>query len=402
MIRRLLSHAALGVATLCTLTACSGSGSGNSGTATSSGGSTNNQLIVRAVAALSGQLAAVGSSQQAGARAAVAVINAQGGVLGHPIDYSVADDAGDPTQTVTQLTSILGSTPKPQVVIPGSTSSEISAALPMLAKAGVFVSDHSGAANLNDPKKYPFTFSNAFNPDDQSENIASKLKSMGITSVGVIDADDARGQDNIASYKKVFSADGIQISTALVPDSAVDATPQLQQLMSESPKALVVNAFAPTATAIIAAINKLDIQVPIIGSQTFTSSVSAFKTADLSKVTLQALTWTVKGTPIQSTPAWTTFWTAVKKEAPTLTFNVNNYTIAYNAVVLAAAAATKAGSTDPAKMAAAAENLTSTDAPLYIGPLNFTATDHMAKTDSQYWYYTKAIPQVDGLLVPSS
>ena len=49
---------------------------------------------------LSGSVAALGEQARRGAEAAVAAVNAQGGVLGEPVRLEVGDDACDPKQAV--------------------------------------------------------------------------------------------------------------------------------------------------------------------------------------------------------------------------------------------------------------------------------------------------------------
>lgn len=58
------------------------------------------EITIGFVSGLSGQIAALGQQSLAGAQAAVADINAKGGVLGEPLVLDVADDACEPKQAV--------------------------------------------------------------------------------------------------------------------------------------------------------------------------------------------------------------------------------------------------------------------------------------------------------------
>ena len=417
---RRLAVTAIGVLAALTTAACSSSGSGSSGSATSSSASPvsasgsaasssastaqTKPLVIDAISSLSGPLAAVGSSQQEGAKAAVAVINAQGGVFGQPIQYNVTDDKSDPTQAVSAVTKILSGSTKPAAVIPGSTSTDTSAVVPLLTKAKIFTPNHSSDDTVNDPTKNPYAFQDVFTSDDQAENLAAKFQSKGYKKVAVIDSDDARGQGALASYKKVFASKGFQVNTVAVPDTSVDATPQVQQLMADKPDVLLVNNFAPTASAVVKAVNKLGLSIPIYGSQTFAANdIGALGGAAAIKGwQLQALALAVKGTPITKGSAFQTFMNQLKKQGTKITFTINNYVVAYNDVILAATAAKIADSTDPDKMKAAAESLTPAKAPLYVGPLGFSATSHQPATTSQYWVYTTYGSLTDGQIVPAS
>lgn len=399
------------------MAACSSSGSGSSAGSTSSSGgdgsaaatgaagsSPTKPLVIDAISSLSGPLAAVGSSQQEGAKAAVAVINANGGVFGQPIQYNVSDDKSDPTQAVTAATNILSGSVKPAAVIPGSTSTDTSAVVPLLTKAKIFSPNHSSDDTVNDPAKNPYAFQDVFTSTDQAENLAETFQKKGYKKVAVIDSDDARGQAALASYKKVFAEKGFTVSTAAVPDTSVDATPQVQQLMSDNPDVLLVNNFAPTATAVVKAVNKLGLHIPVYGSQTFAANDigSLGGASAIEGWQLQALALAVKGTPITKTSAFQTFMNQLKKQGTKITFTINNYVVAYNDVILAATAAKLANSTDPDKMKAAAESLTPAKAPLYVGPLGFSATSHQPKTTSQYWVYTTYGSLDNGQIVPVS
>lgn len=400
---------AIGAVAAVAMAACSSSGSSNSGTTTSgsggSGGSTPTKpLVIKAISSESGALAAVGLSQQEGAKAAVAVINAQGGVFGQPVQYSVQDDKSDPTQAVAVAQSIISSSDKPPVVIPGSTSSDTSATVPILAKANIFTPNHSSDPTVNDPTKYPYAFQDVFTPDDQAANLADKFQTEGFKNVAVIDSDDARGQAALSAYKNVMTAKGFTVHTAAVPATSVDATPQVQQLLVNNPDVLLINNFAPTAGAVVKAVNKLGVTIPVYGSQTFAANdLGALGgAAALKGYKLQALALAVQGTPITKTSAFQTFMNQLKKQGTKITFTINNYVVAYNDVILAATAAKIANSTDPAKMKAAAESLTPQTAPLYVGPLGFSATKHTPSTTSQYWVYTTYGSTADGQIVPAS
>jgi ABC-type branched-subunit amino acid transport system substrate-binding protein len=388
------------------VTACSSSKSStkDSTSAGSSAAVPSTPLNIQAIAALSGPLAAIGAAQQYGAKAAVAVINANGGVFGKPITYNVTDDTGTAAQTVAVLQSIISASTKPDVVIPGSTSTEISPSVPILAKAGIFTSEHGADSTLNDPTKYPYVFGNVYLPKDQSDNLAAAFIDKGYKSVAVIDNDNARGQSSVASFKSVFSAKGMSVTSVLVPTTSVDATAQVQQAVASKPDVLLIDAFGPGTAGIVSARAKLGVTIPTYGSQGFTAQdlTTLGPASSLQGIKLQALAVGVKGSAPTKTKAFDTFSAALAAQTSKLTFNINNYIVAYNDVILAATAAKLANSNDPAKMQAAVEKMTADQAPLYVGPLGYSATNHYPVTGSEYWVYTNFGPVVNGQLEPTS
>jgi branched-chain amino acid transport system substrate-binding protein len=83
------------------VTACgSSSSSSSAGGASASGGSTSGAIKLGAWFPLTGEIAATGIPQSAGATAYFKQLNAQGGVNGKQVQYLVKDNAYDPAQTI--------------------------------------------------------------------------------------------------------------------------------------------------------------------------------------------------------------------------------------------------------------------------------------------------------------
>lgn len=384
------------------LTACSSSGQSTASSTGASSAGAGQPLQIAAIEALSGPLAPVGNAMKQGLEAAVSVINAHGGVFGKPVQLTVRDDAGTPDQTVSVLQDLLSGSSKPDAVVPGSVSTEIAAALPILTKYKVFTSDNGAVAQFNDPAKYPYAFGNVYLADDEAKVLADELAAKGYKSVGLVTQNDERGNEMAAALKDQLTAKGISLTSALVPDTAVDATPQLQQIQAASPDALVIDAFVPVASAILKARVKLAMSIPAYGTQALSgqdlSSVGG--ASDFAGISLHTMSFDVQGTPVDKTPAFTAFLKSALSAADgTLTQAISVYECAYDDVMLAAAAARTAKSTDGAAMAEAAEHLTTTQAPYYVGPLGFSPTSHYPDF-TNYWVYTSFGPTVNGQLAP--
>ncbi|MBB4774814.1 ABC transporter substrate-binding protein [Actinomadura livida] len=377
---------------------CGNSGEGGDGGTPSSAG----PMKIEIFQALSGPVAPVGQAMSVGNKAAVAVVNANGGVLGKDLEVSITDDAGSPDQLAAKLQELL-SGGKPHAVLPGSAA-EIPAGIPILANAGVFVSQHFTANTFNDPKKYPLVFGNAHTIPDYTESLVQKLKQEGHASVGVVDSDDSSGQAFEAVAKPAFEEAGIKATFVGVPPSAVDATAQLQQALAGKPDALVFAGYFPGAAAVVSARTKLGVDIPTYSAQTF----SANNLADIADpsafegIEFQQLAANVKGTPQTESKAFKTFYDAVLKEAGgKLPFPINTYLVAYDDVMLAAYAADLAGGFDPEQMAKAVENAKPEDMPNYVMPVGFSSENHFPDVTPEDFVFVPYSPVKDGMVVPA-
>ncbi|WP_165958911.1 ABC transporter substrate-binding protein [Actinomadura sp. KC345] len=384
-------------AAVATLAASGCGGSGEGGTSSGSGG----PMKIEVFQALSGPVAPVGQAMSVGNKAAAAVVNANGGVLGKDIEVDITDDAGSPDQLAAKIQELL-SAGKPHAVLPGSAA-EIPAGIPILSNAGVFVSQHFTANTFNDPKKYPLVFGNAHTIPDYTESLVQKLKEKGHTSVGVVDSDDSSGQAFEEVAKPAFKEAGIEATFVGVPPSAVDATAQLQQALAGNPDALIFAGYFPGATAVVSARTKLGVDIPTYSAQTF----SANNLADIADpsafegIEFQQLAANVKGTPQTESKAFKTFYDAVLKEAGgKLPFPINTYLVAYDDVMLAAYAADLAGGFDPEKMAEAVESAEPEDMPNYVMPVGFSSENHFPDVTPKDFVFVPYSPVKDGMVVP--
>jgi len=384
---------------LLAVTACGDDSEGASG----GDGSGAGPMRIEALVALSGPVAVAGQAMQQGMKAAVKVVNDNGGVLGKPLEVNYIDNAGSADQSAAKIQELL-SAGRPHAVIPGSAS-EIPAGIPILAQAGVFTSQHFTSATFNDPKKYPLAFGNAHTIPDYVGSLVDEVTKKGYKSVGILDIDDASGQAFEAVAEPAFKDAGVAVAFARVPPDSIDATPQLQQVLAPNPQALIFAGYSPAAGAMAKARAKLGITLPTIAAQTF----SANNLADLAPesaydgIVFQQLATSVKGTPQTESEAFQKFYQAVLAEAGgKLPFPVNTYLVAYHDIILAASAANLAGSLDPEKMAKALESAKPADMPLYVNPVTFSADNHFPTFGPGDFVFTSYGPVEQGLSVPKS
>jgi branched-chain amino acid transport system substrate-binding protein len=387
--------------------ACTSSATGSSGTgatSTAGSGTPSQPFKMYAFMALSGPLAAVGDAMKQGLEAGVDVINAHGGVFGKPMTLDVEDDAGDPTQAATLAQSLVSST-TPMAVDPGTVSGEVDAALPVLAKANVFVAYNTSDPTLNNPAKYPYAFSTAFAATDPANSLATEFAQMGYKKVGVITTDDTAGHALYQAEEAAYQSKGISSSVAYVSQSATSATSQMLQVLASHPDALLLDTYGAAAVPVMAAKAELDPKIPVYGSQYLTANNLAqiAPASSYAGMKLQSIGLAVQGATVTKTTAFTAMQNALLKETGgKLTFTIYTYTVAYDAVIVAATAAKLTNGMNSEKMAAAVVNATAAQMPLFVGPVNYSSTDHDPTFGPDYWSFVNYGPIDNGMLVPGS
>jgi len=413
MVRNVI--ALCGAGALVAVAACSSNSSSSSSTgdtaagssAASSAGSSSGGLTVLDIAAQSGILAEVGKDQEYGVKAAVAAVNAAGGVNGKPVTVTYVDDASTGTQAVSVLAQALSSGSAPDVVFPGSTSTETVPLAPILMKDKIFTVTHSATTTLSDTSKFPYLFGTIFPAALMESTLAGELVSKGFKKVAIVSSDDELGQSGSSALQAALQAKGVSATVELVPDTSVDATPQLEALKAANPDVLVIDNFGPSAAAVLKARAELGWTIPVYGTANLAAdNLSQITTpAELKGVTIECLTYEELGNPAQQTTAFKTFYRGVTAlNGGQFTFGINDEIVGWDDVIVAAAAANKAHSTNAAAMQAAAESLTTADAPLWVGPvpIGYSATNHYPVYSPSVWIYVPAGGTADGSVKPAS
>jgi branched-chain amino acid transport system substrate-binding protein len=120
---RRFGMAGLVVGTVALLAACGGSSNNSSTgtTGTSASSSSKSPVVIGTSLSLSGDFSADGQAFQKGYELWVKDQNAKGGLLGHPIQLKVLNDASSPAQVVTNYNTLIGADKVPLVFGPFST-----------------------------------------------------------------------------------------------------------------------------------------------------------------------------------------------------------------------------------------------------------------------------------------
>jgi branched-chain amino acid transport system substrate-binding protein len=340
------------VAALMVLAAC-----GGSSTAATSGEPFN----VLVVSNLSSGAGPANAAFVQGMEAAGNYLNSNGGILGHKLTFTTRDTGGDNTQSVTLVTQMLQSKPTGggtwNFIQSGASSDEQLAELPTVTKYKV-----PGIAVESNPKLATFAYHwiEGVNISTEVATITAYLKSQNFQKVGFFYQNNAVGTASEALIGPAFAAAGITELKVSYPATAVDVTPQMQQMQAQHPDAVLATAQSgPWIGYVLKAKAALNFNVPFLGDATF-SGADAYTIAGAANVAgVKYYQWNVDlfVPPSQQNAATTTFRTWLGKITSTYTQPMHQYASGWDAIQYMKIAATQANSLDPDKIKAALDSL---------------------------------------------
>jgi branched-chain amino acid transport system substrate-binding protein len=233
----------------------------------------------------------------------------------------------------------------------------------------------------------------------------AQMKKDNVSSFGIIEGDDATGHGGASALQDAAKQFGLKVTgTVFVPDTAVDATAQVQQLRASNPQAIAIVGFTPANPPVFAARSKLGWNVPVyLDPSAAAVNLGSFTTAAERKgLKLGGFPYFVKGSPAASTPAYKSFLTNIYKFEPHPPISMLGSMVTWDVLMLARAAAEKSHSIDGPAMVAAMNHITnSSQVPGYVGGTRlYSPTSHIWQwRPSDYTFLPPGV-LVNGELVP--
>ncbi|MGO9954968.1 MAG: ABC transporter substrate-binding protein [Solirubrobacteraceae bacterium] len=255
------------------LAAC-GASAGTSSSSNSSGaggsGSSKSPFVVGTVQPLSGTYAAAGLDIEHALKSEATIINAKGGVLGHPIRVVAVDDASDPQKAISATQQLVSDNTlnmfEPDVIY-GETQ------LP-LTKNLLSINLCAGP-DCGNGTKYPLDFT--LNPPAgaQVPPLIAYAKQHGYKKIGILATNDAAGMFFTQQVTTDAKAAGLTVagSQSFSP-TATDISAQVQALKGSGGEAVLTWAAGATISTVMKGMQAVGYKVPVLGTPTvFTAPV---------------------------------------------------------------------------------------------------------------------------------
>ncbi|MFZ1986148.1 MAG: ABC transporter substrate-binding protein [Desulfatitalea sp.] len=256
------------------------------------------KLKVGIVFSMTGGAAAYGASQKEGAQLAIEQINAAAG-KGMQIEAVFEDDASVPQQGINVYNKLINGD-KVAVIIGPTLSNTAKITDPIAQKAGVPVlavsNTAGGITEIGD-----FIFRDSLTEAVVIPNTVKTAKEkLGFKKVAVFYGnDDAFTKSGYDVFKKVLQDEGIQtLSEQTFAKGDRDFSPQLTQIKSQNPDAIICSALVEEASGIVSQARQLGIakSIPIIGGNGFNSPALMKNAGEAAEGVIVGASWNAAAT----------------------------------------------------------------------------------------------------------
>ena len=251
----------IGVAAVAlTATACASS-AGSGGSASSS-----SPVVVGEFNPFSGADAAFGPEMVAGCVPAARLINADGGVLGRPVNCVQEDTRGDPADAVPAAQKMMA-TETSLLGVLGPSSDEALATVPLLNQGQVPMFVDTGQA-VFDHSAYPYFW--RITPADDVKGYALALwaHQAGYTKAAAVFGNDAGAQSDVPTLVKAFLGLGgtIVYNKPFALDQSSYRT-EIETILAAHPQVIFTEVDPQTAATFLSELQQLNGLIPVIGTE---------------------------------------------------------------------------------------------------------------------------------------
>ena len=373
--RRAAGTAAVLAVVALTANACAGQDS-----AASAGGNSS-EIHIGAWLPLTGATAAYGVPEKAGADAYFKMVNAQGGVNGRKIRWTVKDNAADPQQTVQIARELVGQD-RVVAIVNANGTSQAEAAFPFVLNQSrvPVLNEVGGAENWYKPPR-PGLFGTQTLYEDQAAAVAAWAVQDGARRILVVHSDPAAFV-NVAKQvepvaKKVNPA--VQVDRLSVKYQTTDYTPVISKVKAAEPQAVILILTSPEAAAFVKEAKLQGLSLPTYAY----APVAAESTIALAKDAAEGLkaVQLVKA-PSDKDPAVQEFRTAMARYEPGQNAGFLALWGWSNAKVFARIVKTIKGAVTSQAITAAYQKASSVD-PGVSPVMRFSASDHLGTRSVQ-------------------
>lgn len=193
----------------------------------------------------------VSVDRQRGLELAVAQVNEEGGVLGKPVEFVMADAPGDMEVALASVRRLIEEEGVHAIVGPNSSAASTRIAQEITGPAGIpTISPSATAPSLTDLDDGDFFFRATVSDAFQGPVLARIVREQGFTNVGLTYRDDPYGRGLAEVFQAEWDGD---IAAVVVPIDTTDYAPLVRRTASGGAEALVVIDFGGATQAIVQA-----------------------------------------------------------------------------------------------------------------------------------------------------
>ncbi|MDR0225561.1 MAG: ABC transporter substrate-binding protein [Burkholderiaceae bacterium] len=175
-------------------------------------------LTIGCSAAMTGPLASFGKDIQQGAEAAMAQINARGGIHGRTLRLQLVDDGYVPQRTADNVKKMLSQGSAFALLSCVGTPNN-TAILPLVEEAGIpYVAPWTGASSLRQPSRNVFHVRASYTTE--VNRLVQRLAGMGLKSIGIVHLDNGYGREMLEDATRALA--GLNMKPALQLAVATD------------------------------------------------------------------------------------------------------------------------------------------------------------------------------------
>jgi len=219
---------------------------------------------IGAVAAQSGQYAALGTQAIQGMQLLVGKINAEGGINGVPVELVVYDNKSEATEAALAAKK-LAEVDEVHVIAAGDVTAITSSLIPVINELEVPGTGISGTALFDDQLGAWFFRPMGAEPDYALLNLEYLSQDLGVTEYASLIENSGYGQGGKVFLPQLSPNYGLTIVEEQYFDpGATDVSPQLTNIKNSSAQAIFIWGSSPTSAIAVKQAREMGIALPIV------------------------------------------------------------------------------------------------------------------------------------------
>ena len=195
-------------------------------------------------------------------------INAQGGLLGRPVEFVYYDDQTQPANVPKIYTKLL-TVDNVDLVVSGYGTNLTAPAMPIIMREGmVFMSLFALAANeqFNYDRYFQIMPAGPEPKEDWSRPFIKLATDNGLETIALVGADAEFSQNALEGARTNAQAAGLEIVyDESYPPNTVDFTPIIRAIQATNPDVVFVGSYPPDSAGMVRAANELGLQTKLFG-----------------------------------------------------------------------------------------------------------------------------------------